>query len=186
MPMWKPGEYSLDLPAKPNQAIAEKVYQLVWRSDFTGPGFCLLDAGAGVDSHALRAWMVSLKGRLSEVAVLRGGPPFAFRSLARFDQQETTKFHLDGGPDQSMLMLGYEPSGVHSRLFLADYSRAASDLGIIPQRFLRDFNPMYRRGEELLGATSRNCPSRRTATPGFCSSTIARCRSPRPGPTPSG
>jgi hypothetical protein len=95
--------------------------------------------------------MVSLKQQLSEVAIMRGGRPFAFRSLARFDQQETTTFHLDGAPDQSMLMLGYEPSGVQSRLFLADYARAAFALGLTPQQFLHDHNPMYRLGEEVLG-----------------------------------
>jgi len=94
--------------------------------------------------------MVDLKGRLSEIAVNRGGKPFTYRSMARFDQQETTKFHLDGAPEQSMLMLGYEPSRVRSRLFLADYTRAAFDLDITPQQFLTDFNPMYKKGEELL------------------------------------
>jgi hypothetical protein len=94
--------------------------------------------------------MVDLKKRLSEVGVRRGRRPFLFRSMGRFDQRETTKFHLDGAPAESMLMLGYEPSKVRSRLFLADYSRAAFDLGITPQQFLKDFNPMYRRGEELL------------------------------------
>ena len=74
-----------------------------------------------------------------------------YKSMARFDQQETTKFHLDGAPEQSMLMLGYEPSKVRSRLFLADYTRAAFDLGITPHQFLHDFNPMYKKGEELLG-----------------------------------
>ena len=49
-----------------------------------------------------------------------------------------------------MLLLGYEPSKVRSRLFLADYSRAAFDRGITPEQFLQDFNPMYHRGEELL------------------------------------
>jgi hypothetical protein len=70
--------------------------------------------------------------------------------MARFDQQETTKFHLDGAPEQSMLILGYEPSKIVSRLFLADFTRAAFDLGITPQEFLHDFNPMYKKGEELL------------------------------------
>jgi hypothetical protein len=144
-------EYHLPLVSAPDHATAEKVFDLVWRFDFTMPGFCLLDIGPGVDSHTLRSWMVELKERLSEVAVRRGGQPFVFRSLARFDQQETTKFHLDGAPEQSMLMLGYEPSKVRSRLFLADYTRAAFDLGITPQQFLNDFNPMYRKGEELLG-----------------------------------
>src|SRR5262249_49737910 len=44
----------------------------------------------------------------------------------------------------------YEPSRVQSRLFLADYTRAAFHLRITPRQFLQDFNPMYRRGEELL------------------------------------
>lgn len=143
-------EYHLHTGSTFDQAIVEKVFDLVWRFDFAAPGFCLLDADSGVDSHMLRFWMVSLKEQLSDVSVRRGGLPFHFRSMARFDQQETTKFHIDGAPDQSMLILGYEPSTVCSRLFLADYARAAFDLGITPQQFLHDYNPMYRRGEELL------------------------------------
>ena len=144
-------EYYLHLVSAPDQGTTEKVFGMVWRFDFTAPGFCLLDIGPGVDSHMLRSWMVDLKGRLSGVSVHRGGRPFAFRSMARFDQHETTKFHLDGAPEQSMLILGYEPSKVRSRLFLADYTRAAFDLGITTEQFLEEFNPMYRRGEELLG-----------------------------------
>lgn len=130
--------------------IAEQVYDQVWRTDFTAPGFCLLDARPEVDSHTLRSWMVELKEWLSQIHVHRTGTAFAFRSMGRFDQQETTKFHLDGAPDQSLLMLGYEPSRVRSRLFLADYSRAAFDLGMTPKQFLKDFNSMYRRGEDQL------------------------------------
>lgn len=144
-------EYHLPLVSAPGQGTAEKVFDLVWRFDFTTPGFCLLDIDPGVDSHTLRSWMVELKERLSAVSVRRGRRSFLFRSMGRFDQQETTRFHLDGAPDQSMLMLGYEPSKVRSRLFLADYCRAAFDQGITPQQFLQDFNPMYRKGEELLG-----------------------------------
>ena len=55
-------EYHLHLGSAPDQATAEKVFDLVWRFDFTAPGFCLLDIGPGVDSHTLRAWMVDLKG----------------------------------------------------------------------------------------------------------------------------
>ena len=129
---------------------AEAVLDLAWRFDFTAPGFALLDVGHNVDSRTLRSWMVVLKRRLSEFSLGRGGRPFIFRSMARFDQQETTKFHLDGAPAQSLLMLGYEPSNVESRLFLADYSRAAFELGITPERFLSEFNPMYKKGEEIL------------------------------------
>lgn len=132
-------------------AQADKVFDLVWRADFTAPGFAVLDTGPALDSHSLRSWMVDLKRRLSEIGVNRGLGRFTYKSMARFDQQETTKLHLDGAPEQSMLMLGYEPSRVHSRLFLADYTRAASDLGITPTQFLQDFNPMYKKGEDLLG-----------------------------------
>lgn len=31
-------------------------------------------------------------------------------SLARVDQKNTTKIHLDGAPPKSILILGYEPS----------------------------------------------------------------------------
>jgi hypothetical protein len=61
-----------------------------------------------------------------------------------------TKFHLDGAPDQSLLILGYEPSSVSRRLSLADFSRCAHDLGIEPKLLLDEFNTMYRKGEELL------------------------------------
>ena len=70
MRMWQPDDYSLGLPAWPGWGIAEKVLSLAWRFDFASPGFCLLDAGAGVDSHTLRSWMVSLKQQLSEVAIM--------------------------------------------------------------------------------------------------------------------
>jgi hypothetical protein len=117
-----------------------------------------VDLEPGVDSHALRALMVGLKKRLSELAVRESGRQLVYASMARFDQQETTKFHLDGAPDESLLILGYEPSRVRSRLFLADYSRAAFDAGITPRQFLQDFNPMYRRGEDLLDRYTTELP----------------------------
>jgi hypothetical protein len=151
LPMQNQTECYLKLLSVPDSAFAERVFDLVWRFDFTVSGFAALAIAPGLDSHTLRSWMVALKVRLSEIAVRCGRHPFQFRSMARFDQQETTKFHLDGAPDESMLILGYEPSRVVSRLFLADYTHAAADLGIAPQQFLQDFNPMYKKGEEFLG-----------------------------------
>jgi hypothetical protein len=146
-----PTDYLLNLASAPDYAAAEKVFDLVWRFDFAAPGFAIIDIAPGMDSHTLRSWTVDLKQRLNGVSVRRGGKPFSFRSMARFDQQVTTTFHLDGAPAESMLILGYEPSRVVSRLFLADFTRAAFDLGITPEKFLQDFNPMYKKGEELLG-----------------------------------
>jgi hypothetical protein len=156
--MRSPTEYCLLLRSPPDAALVDKVFELVWRFDFRGPGFALIDAGPEVDSHTLRSWMVELKGHLSTRCMKRTGNQLRYRSMARFDQQETTKFHLDGAPEQSMLMLGYEPSRVRSRLFLADYTRAAFDRGITPRQFLQDFNPMYRHGEEELASRITELP----------------------------
>ena len=153
--------YVFDVVESGEQRLAVKAeggLDAVWRFDFSAPGFCLLDLGLAVDSHELRALMLRLREQLSEVGSRTYGVRFVYRSLGRFDQQETTRFHLDGAPDQSLLMLGYEPSKVHSRLSLADYSRCAYDLGTEPKRFLDEFNPMYRKGEQLLGRYVTHLP----------------------------
>jgi len=161
--MRKTEDYLVDLSATPDKhipaAIAEKVFNLVWRFDFTAPGFCLLDMGTGVASHDLRSRMLTLKERLSEIAERRTGRRLVCRSVGRFDQQETTKFHLDGAPAESLLMLGYEPSQVRSGMYLGDYTCAAFNRGITPQKFLDDLNPMYRRGEEALSGYVTELPS---------------------------
>jgi hypothetical protein len=68
----------------------------------------------------------------------------------RFDQQVSTEAHRDGGPDESVLLLGYEPTTVTSRLFLLDYTRAALDRGLTPQEFLERFNPLTPPGKAAL------------------------------------
>jgi len=130
---------------------AQTAFDQVWRVDFSAPGFCVIDTGSEIDSRTVRAWMVELKERLCEIGTQRGTGSFGYLSMGRFDQQVTTKFHRDGAPEKSLLMLGYEPSNVRSRLLLADFTRAAFDLGMTPQQFLQDYNPMYKNGEEMLG-----------------------------------
>jgi hypothetical protein len=147
-------DYLLDVSPPPDgqfpAALVERIFGMVWRWEFSAPGFCLVNLRPDVDSHRLRALMVRLQDQLSDLAVHRRGAPFACRSLGRFDQQETTKFHLDGATAASLLVLGYEPSRVRSRLCLADYSHCAFDLGLEPLQFLKDFNPMFGRGEAAL------------------------------------
>lgn len=130
--------------------LATDVYERVCRTDFLAPGFCLLDLGGELSSTAFRQFMVSLLRALGEVHQARRGGQLAVLSAARFDQQVTTKFHRDGGPDECFLMLGYEPSAVRAELRMADYSKCAFDMGLTPSLFLQKHNPMYSAGARLL------------------------------------
>jgi hypothetical protein len=130
--------------------LAEAVYPLVWRRDFKMPGFALVDLGTDATSIGLRSLMVNLKRELSQICQQQISKKLIYQSMGRFDQQNTTRFHRDNAPDESLLMLGYEPSDVQSRLFMADYSLCAHALGMTPADFLRDYNPMYQRGEDEL------------------------------------
>ena len=142
-----------DQPTERWKTHAAEIFAAAWRSDFSAPGFALIDLGAGMDSLTLRGLMVALKDRLGAIKTCQTGTGFGIRSLGRFDQQATTRFHLDGAPDRSLLMLGYEPSLIASRLSLADYTREAHQLGLDPRQFLDDYNPMYRAGEDRLAAS---------------------------------
>ena len=130
--------------------LAHTVHRHAFRTDLAAPGFALVSFQPAIDSVTLRRAMVRLKEELARVQRDATGRHLVYRSMARFDQQVTTKFHLDGGPDESVLMLGYEPSAVDSRLALADYTLAAQRLGIEPSQFLVEHNPMFSAGASLL------------------------------------
>lgn len=131
------------------RGIAAEVERRVCRISLDVLGFCLIDLG-GADSLALRQAMFDLKDALAARRRASSGQDLVFLSAARFDQQVTTKFHRDGGPDEYFLMLGYEPSAVAAELAIADYSRCAFNLGITPAEFLARYNPMFRAGATLL------------------------------------
>jgi hypothetical protein len=133
-------------------AAPERVAKALFRTDLTGPGFALLDLGPGWTPREFRSALVGLCGRLSVVYQRDFRRHLQFLSLGRFDQQVTTEAHLDGGPDESLLALGYEPTEVRSRLFLVDYVRGAFDRGLTPREFLDRHNPMYREGRQALEA----------------------------------
>lgn len=131
-------------------SVFKSIYSLICRRDFEQPGFALLDFGSDFSSIALRDCMIRLKQGLSAVHRELSGRHISAVWLGRFDQQVTTKFHLDGGPDASILVLGYEPTTVTSRLRLADYSKVAAQQKLSPQEFLELFNPMFPTGESKL------------------------------------
>ncbi len=116
-----------------------RLFNLVWRTTLDQPGFAVVRFGEAIASHQLRRNMFAL---------LEAFPTkFAPERLGRFDQQVSSKFHRDGAPPGSLLLLGYEPTTVRSRLFIADSSRAAAEAGTPLPEFLAKFNPMFPAGE---------------------------------------
>jgi hypothetical protein len=144
---------ALDVPS-----LAAKIYQLTCRTDFDAPGFCLLNVGSSMDSRACRQLMVDLKRAMADIHESVAGKALIYLSAARFDQQETTKPHLDGGPAECFLMLGYEPSDVDADLEISDYTKCAFDLGLSPKKFMAKHNPMFHSGYELLRPYSTRIP----------------------------
>jgi hypothetical protein len=132
--------------------VAGAVADRVLRADVGRPGFALLDLGPDGTPPAFRSWLLRLASALSGESGRRFGRSLRPLSLDRFDQQATTLPHRDGGPDDSVLLLGYEPTEVLSRLVLLDYTHAALDRGLTPTELLARFNPMASRGEDVLGA----------------------------------
>lgn len=128
------------------QAVAERVF----RSDFREPGFCVVAFPQSTDSVALRQLMVQVKEALSNLYGHLFGEPLEYVSMGRFDQQNTTRLHLDGAPSRSFLMLGYEPTTVTSEFHIADYSRCAAGRGLTPLDYLAAHNPMLSGQEALL------------------------------------
>jgi len=129
---------------------AESIFKRVFRSDFSQPGFAICLLPAGVVSRELRRSMVVLKKCLSDLHEAQWGESLEYLSLGRFDQQNSTKLHLDGAPERSFLMLGYEPTSVRSEFQIADFSRCAYDMGLSPAEFMYQHNPMFGTGAEML------------------------------------
>jgi hypothetical protein len=122
----------------------------VWRTSLDQPGYALVRFASQVSSHDLRRGMVLIAEAFGEVAAAEGKPWFVPERLGRFDQQVSSRFHRDGAPPASLLLLGYEPTVVRSRVFIADAHRAALAAGLGIHEYLAAFNPMFPSGEERL------------------------------------
>ena len=123
-------------------ATAPEVFRRVWRAALDQPGFALLRFAREVSSHELRCAMVELVDAF----------PLSFvpERFGRFDQQVSSKFHRDGAPPASLLVLGYEPTAVRSRFWIADSSAAASAAAMSLKDYLAVHNPMFPSGEAEL------------------------------------
>src|SRR5262249_18271582 len=132
-------------------AVARDMAARVFRTDLDRPGFVHLDLGTAKQGQEVRQLLVELGLALGDVYRAGFGQGLRFFSLGRFDQQVSTEAHRDGAPEESILMLGYEPTPVASRLFLLDFTRAAVERGLKAAEFLERFNPLTAAGRAALG-----------------------------------
>ena len=140
------------------KSIAADIYRRTCRVNFDMPGFCVLNLGRNIDSFALRQVMVDLKREMAVKHESTTGNTLAYLSAARFDQQETTRPHLDGGPDECFLMLGYEPSAIDSEIEIFDYAKCAFDNDLPPKEFMEKHNPMFKSGYDILRPYTTRVP----------------------------
>jgi hypothetical protein len=123
-------------------AVAPEVFRRAWRTSLDQPGYALLRFAREVTSRELRRAMVDLVGEFPV--------PFVPERFGRFDQQVSSKFHRDGAPRASLLVLGYEPTPVRSRFWVADASAAAAQAGVSFKEYVAAHNPMFPAGEAEL------------------------------------
>ena len=144
---WTPADYRFEYDGDTESGVWQRLLDAVWRTATDRPGFALVTFADELDTHELRAWMLTVGVTLGSYLPVGGFWP---ERLGRFDQQVTTRFHRDGAPAESLLTLGYEPSAVASRFFVADACRAAAAAGLSVTEFLHRHNPMQPAGEALL------------------------------------
>jgi hypothetical protein len=132
------------------ESLIDFAYPKVFRTDFAHPGFAVLDFGKNVSSEALREKMIQIKKGFNDHLVRERRKQLIYHWLGRFDQQESTIFHRDNAPDQSILMLGYEPTKVKSKLFLGDYLQLIDGLQLSIGQYYDQYNPMIAENEDLL------------------------------------
>lgn len=128
----------------------EHIFSNVFREKFDKPGFAVITFEDTMASKSLRNQMVYLKKALSEKCEKVFGYELDYYWLGRFNQQTTTKYHRDNAPENSFLMLGYEPSLIESKLYLADYSKLVQDKKIPANEYYELHNPIFTEGETLL------------------------------------
>jgi hypothetical protein len=122
----------------------------VFRTELSQPGFATADLGADLTPLQFRSMLIGFAAALDHAYDRHFSRRLLLRSMGRFDQKVSAEAHLDGAPDESILMLGYEPSEIISRLFLIDHTRCASDRGLEPRALLDRFNPTFGEGRSLL------------------------------------
>ena len=92
-------EYHISATTKSLREYTDLIYSNVFRTDFSESGFVVIDLGPICTFENLREAMVQLKKDLSHKHFKKTNQCLFYQWLGRFDQQETTRFHLDNAAD---------------------------------------------------------------------------------------
>lgn len=132
------------LAAPPSiQPIVNAMAADMFRATLDRPGFAAADLGPTLTPTAFRSLLLGFAAGLDAAYQRDFGRRLTLRSVGRFSQRASTETHLDGAPEESILMLGYEPTEVESSLTLYDYTAAAQATALTPRAFLDAFNPTF-------------------------------------------
>lgn len=120
------------------------IYDAVFRDSTNQPGFFFHDFGKQLDSKSFRQWMVELKNRLSDICGIRASKQLNYQSLGRFNHQHSSGFHRDNTEEaHSFLMLGYEPTRVDSKVYVADYSKLIEEQNMSLETYFDRIKNVY-------------------------------------------
>ena len=159
----RPASNTYQVAAPGAAGPAADLYDRVCRVTPGEPGWAVVTVTGLDDSPAgsitFRRALVALGDTLAAEHGRRwAGETLVWQSAMRFDQQTTTRPHRDGGPAESLLLLGYEPTPVASTLSVFDLAAAASDAGLGPAAYLEEHNPMFPAGAARLADYKQPVP----------------------------
>ncbi|WP_292949142.1 hypothetical protein [Olleya sp. UBA1516] len=131
--------------------LAKPCFKKVFRTTTEASGFMhLVFDKKQLTPYQFRSIMIDLKNELSALSVSKFNKKLSYHWLVRFDQQVNTPFHVDNAADQSILLLGYEPSDIESELQLADYHKYANQAYKTPEDYFNRFTPIFKEDEDVL------------------------------------
>lgn len=142
--------YHLKIREKISEVEIDNIYSSIFRKNHEESGFIILTFENPMNSKLMRKYMVQIKKALSKKCQAEFNEKLDFYWFGRFDNQNTTPYHRDNAPEDSYLMLGYEPTKVESKLYIADYHQLITENNIPVDKYFELYNPLFKKGEELL------------------------------------
>lgn len=119
--------------------LVQSVMTRVLRNDFTQPGVALLDGGTTGEPRAFREFLWKLVQGMDAQFQKQHNKKLWMVSAVHMNQKYSTQAHIDAGPAEGLLILGYEPTAVKSQICVTDYIQYAQSIGQPVPTFLREY-----------------------------------------------